>query len=66
MTCMYIFADINIIAELFNLVGRFPECNSKISFVVDFSKQKGQAQKVLITCGASTDCSWTRADSQKL
>ena len=61
ITCMYIFADISIITELFNLVGRCPECNGKISFVVDFSKKKGQAQNVLITCGAGTDCSWTRA-----
>ena len=45
ITCIYIFADINIITELFNLVGRCPECNSKISFVVGFNKKKGQAQK---------------------
>ena len=60
MTCLYMFADMNIITELFNLVGRCPECNTKVNFVVDFSKKKGQAQKVLIAC-AATECTWTHS-----
>ena len=60
MTCLYMFADINIITELFNLVGRCPECNTEVNFVVDFSKKKGQAQKVLITCAAA-ECTWTHS-----
>ena len=45
ITCMYMFADINIITELFNLVVRCPECNSIISFVVDFNKKRDKLRR---------------------
>ena len=54
--CIYIFADLKILLNLFGMVGRCPECNSGIDVVIDFAHKKGLAQNIDMNCDGGTDC----------
>ena len=53
---MILNADIRILLNLLQLVGRYPDCSNNIDNTVDFLSKKDFAQKVIMSC---KDCGWS-------
>ena len=51
---LYMFADVNIILSLFELIGKCPECSSCLDVEIDLENKKGFAQQINISCV----CGW--------